>query len=257
MFADLAVSRLDEIPPGRSPIITACVSKQATAQAIERLRFNLDKGVQAYWVCPLIEENEALGINSVKQAYAQLSSQLPRCTIAMLHGEMSTDEKNSVMEDFAAGRTQLLIATTIIEVGVDVPNATIMVIDNAERLGLAQLHQLRGRVGRGHKQSYCLLIYDERSVSEVARARLQIMHDSTDGFAIAAADLKLRGPGDLTGTRQAGCDGFRLADAARDWQPLETARTIADKLWQEDRASAENLIARWFPENLSAKRKES
>ncbi len=257
MCADLAVSRLDEIPPGRTPIITACVSKASTAQAIERLRFNLDKGVQAYWVCPLIDDSEIAGVNSVTQAFELLSTHLPHCTMGVLHGQQSAEKKNAVMEDFASGRIQLLIATTIIEVGVDVPNATIMVIDNAERLGLAQLHQLRGRVGRGHKQSFCLLIYDDKTITPTAQERLKIMRQSNDGFAIATADLKLRGPGDLTGTQQAGFDTFRIANVARDWELLEKARTIADTLWQEERAVGENLIARWFPENNHNRLQES
>ncbi len=251
LYSDLAVSRLDEMPPGRTPIITAAVSRQAKDKAIERLRVNLDKGVQAYWVCPLIDESEEENLNSVKQTFEELSRRLPHVQIDFIHGQMKSDQKNSVMEDFASGKTQLLIATTIIEVGVDVPNATIMVIDNAERLGLAQLHQLRGRVGRGQKQSYCLLIYNEESATDIARQRLEIMKTSTDGFAIAAADLKLRGPGDVVGTRQAGFDVFRIADAARDLPLLEHARRIADELTAHYPDKAEALVARWFPQYLS------
>lgn len=247
LYSELAVSKLDEIPKGRSPIITAAVSSELKNKAVERLRCNLAQGVQAYWVCPLIEDTEELSVNSVKETYAELSQVLPEYSIGLLHGQMNTEEKNEVMEAFASGKIQLLIATTIIEVGVDVPNATIMIIDSAQRLGLAQLHQLRGRVGRGQKQSYCLLIYDDESATEIARQRLEIMKKTTDGFAIAAEDLRLRGPGDAAGTRQAGFDIFRIADVVRDLPMLEQAKNAAAALCQSSPENAVNLVCRWFP----------
>ena len=250
LYSDLAVSQLDEMPPGRSPIITAVISRSAKDKAIARLNANLSSGVQAYWVCPLIEDSEELETTSVKEIYTELTERLPQCRIGFIHGQMSEEKKNQVMEDFASGKIQLLIATTVIEVGVDVPNATIMVIDNAERMGLAQLHQLRGRVGRGQKQSYCLLIYDEHKVTDLAAQRLQIIRTTTDGFAIAAQDLSLRGPGDVVGTKQAGFDIFRLADPARDLHLTEDARRIAAAITQDHPDLAADLIARWFPQYL-------
>ncbi len=251
LYADLAVSKLDELPSGRSPIITAAVSSALKDKAVQRLKYNLEQGVQAYWVCPLIEENEDLAVNSVKETYTRLKQLLPEHETALLHGQMSTDEKNQVMERFADGEVKLLIATTIIEVGVDVPNASIMIIDSAERLGLAQLHQLRGRVGRGSRQSYCLLIYDEEKATDTARQRLEIMKHTTDGFTIAAEDLRLRGPGDATGTRQAGFDIFRLADVVRDLPLLEQARSLAASVCSNNPQAAENLVWRWFPHFFS------
>lgn len=251
LYSDLAVSKLDELPSGRSPIITAAVSSALKDRAVQRLKHNLEQGVQAYWVCPLIEENEDLSVNSVKETYARLTQLLPGHETALLHGQMSTDEKNQVMERFADGEIKLLIATTIIEVGVDVPNASIMIIDSAERLGLAQLHQLRGRVGRGDRQSYCLLIYDDEKATDTARQRLEIMKKTTDGFAIAAEDLRLRGPGDAAGTRQAGFDIFKIADVVRDLPLLEQARSTAAAVCSGSPEDAENLVWRWFPQFFS------
>ncbi len=245
-YADLDVSVIDELPPGRSPVETRVISNQRRDEVIARIRNFCARGQQVYWVCTLIEESEKIQAQAAEDTCHQLQQALPDLKVALLHGRMKAAEKQAVMQAFKAGEIHLLVATTVIEVGVDVPNATLMIIENAERLGLAQLHQLRGRVGRGQQQSHCLLLY-EPGLSETARARLETMRASHDGFEIARRDLELRGPGELLGTRQKGALQFRIASLEQH-QPLITwANEQADRLLKERPADAEALRERWFP----------
>lgn len=248
MYADLHVSVLDELPKGRSPVITTMAGPERKEKVLTRLEKNLQQGVQAYWVCPLIEDSEDFSLNSVKSTFEMLEKRFAGSGLkaGLLHGQMTGKEKTAVMEQFLHKEINLLVATTIVEVGVDVPNASIMVIDGAQRLGLSQLHQLRGRVGRGSTQSYCLMLYDDLTITDIARQRLQIMCETTNGFTIAEEDLKLRGPGEIFGTRQAGFDIFRLADAFRDADLLEQARACAETLRQQNPEQASKLVNRWF-----------
>lgn len=253
LYSDLDVSTIDELPPGRSPIITALINMSRKDEVIARLADVCRRHIQAYWVCPHIDESENDEVASVKSIYEELSAKLPHLKIGLLHGQMNGKQKNTVMEEFAAGKINILVATTIIEVGVDVPNATIMIINNAERLGLAQLHQLRGRVGRGSAQSYCLLLHNADPNNPIAQKRLQIMRTSNDGFKIATEDLALRGPGEIIGTKQAGFDTFKVADVTRDHRLIESARNSALYLKDNDNSAAEELIRRWFHQYLNAR----
>ena len=214
-YADLACSVLDELPPGRTPVTTVALANTRRDEVIARIRQRCGAGCQAYWVCTLVEESEALAAEAAATTAQQLHSELSELNIALVHGRSKADEKVQIMQAFKRAEIDLLVATTVIEVGVDVPNASLMIIENAERLGLAQLHQLRGRVGRGAQQSHCVLLY-QAPLTPLARERLAILRDSCDGFVIAEKDLALRGPGDLLGTRQAGLLQFRFADLARD-----------------------------------------
>lgn len=226
---DLAVSVLDELPPGRQPIATYAVSYDLEARALAFVLAELQKGRQAYMVCPLVEENENLELQSAIQLTERLQSrEFAAYRVGLLHGKLKPQEKNEVMQAFAAGQIQVLVATTVIEVGVDVPNATVMVIRDAERFGLAQLHQLRGRVGRGGQQSYCILLNNAKS--KEARERIKTLTESSDGFVIAEADLRLRGAGELLGTRQSGLAMLKYADLSRDLRLVEAARADAARL---------------------------
>lgn len=242
IYADLDVSTIRGLPPGRTPVATVAVNNRRRAEVIERLREQCRTGVQAYWVCALIEESEAMELQSTEQLFNDLSGALPELSIAVLHGRMSSAEKTDIMQKFKQQEVQLLVSTTVIEVGVDVPNATLMVIENAERFGLAQLHQLRGRVGRGRADSYCLLLY-EPPLSEIARTRLATLRETTDGFAIAERDLELRGQGEVLGTRQTGDLQLKVADLSRDRKLLEPARRL---LAQLDLHGEEVLLERWL-----------
>jgi len=246
-YADLEVSVIDELPPGRTPVQTLIVSNQRRDEVIQRIHNACHGGQQAYWVCTLIEESEALQCQAAEVTAATLQEQLPDLSIALVHGRMKAQEKTGVMAAFKQGAYHLLVATTVIEVGVDVPNASLMVIENAERLGLAQLHQLRGRVGRGSRASHCLLLY-QNPLSQAGRERLGIMRDSNDGFYIAERDLQLRGPGQVLGTQQTGLMSFRVADLARDASLLEMTRNIAEQLQQEFPDHVDPLIRRWLGE---------
>jgi len=219
------VSQLTEKPAGRKPIDTRIVPCERMQEVIDGLRRAIAGGARAYWVCPLVDESEALDVAAATERFAGLQSVFGD-EVALLHGRMRPPEKDAVMARFAAGETKLLVATTVIEVGVDVREATIMVIEHAERFGLAQLHQLRGRVGRGAERSTCILLY-KGPLSETAKARLAIMRETEDGFRIAEEDLRLRGPGEVLGTRQSGMANFRIADAAQDADLLEQARADA------------------------------
>ena len=244
-YADLDVTVLDELPPGRSPIKTRLVADSRRNDVVDFVRKQAAEGRQAYWVCPLIEESEALQLQTAEETYVQLSTDLPELKIGLVHGRLKADEKQAVMAAFAAGEIQVLVATTVIEVGVDVPNASLMVIEHAERFGLSQLHQLRGRVGRGAYESSCVLIY-AGPLGEVARQRLKIIFENTDGFEIARQDLQLRGPGEFVGSRQSGVPLLRYADLELDAALVEMARGVAETLLKEYPAHAERHLARWL-----------
>lgn len=244
-YADLDVSVIDELPPGRTPIITKLVSDERRDEILQRIRDACKQGNQAYWVCPLIEESEALQLATANDTYALMQSEFPELKIGLIHGRMKPAEKQAVMSAFSANALQLLVATTVIEVGVDVPNASLMVIEHAERMGLSQLHQLRGRVGRGATKSACILLYQNK-LSETARARLKVIYESNDGFAIAQADLNLRGPGEFLGTRQSGVPMLKIADLNRDAHLLEAAKNVADSLINNYPQAVEAHLNRWM-----------
>ena len=241
-YAGLEVSVIDELPPGRKPVTTAVIDGERRPEVIERIRVALAAGRQAYWVCPLIEESEKLEAEAAETTAAELERQLPDFQVGLVHGRMKAADKQAVMDAFKSGEIRLLVATTVIEVGVDVPNASLMIIENAERLGLSQLHQLRGRVGRGSDKSACLLMY-RSPLGELARARLKVMRETTDGFRISERDLELRGPGEVLGTRQTGMLRFRIADLARDAELMERVPGLVANL---DHAQADVLIERWI-----------
>ena len=234
LYGDLDVSVIDELPPGRKPIQTIHQFDNRRESLYRGLRAQLNQGRQAYVVYPLIKESEKMDIKNLEEGYEQLCHDLPEYKISRVHGKMKAAEKEAEMQDFISGKTQILVSTTVIEVGVNVPNASVMVIENAERFGLAQLHQLRGRVGRGADQSYCILV-TKFQLSADTRKRIQIMTETNDGFEIAEADLKLRGPGDLEGTQQSGVAfSLRLADLARDGQIVQLARNMAESVLDAD-----------------------
>lgn len=244
-YADLDVSVIDELPPGRTPIVTKLVSDERRDEILQRVREACLKGNQAYWVCPLIEESEVLQLQTANDTYALMQSEFPELKVGLVHGRMKPAEKQAVMAEFSAGATQLLVATTVIEVGVDVPNASLMVIEHAERMGLSQLHQLRGRVGRGAAKSTCILLYQNK-LSETARSRLKVIYESNDGFAIAQADLHLRGPGEFMGVRQSGVPMLKIADLERDVYLLEAAKSMADELLSKYPVEVERHLQRWM-----------
>ena len=244
-YADLDVSVIDELPPGRTPIITKLVSDARRDEVFDRVRAACMTGQQAYWVCPLIEESEVLQLQNAEETYQLLTDTFPDLRVGLIHGRMDSAEKVRVMGEFKTGALQLLVATTVIEVGVDVPNASLMVIDHAERMGLAQLHQLRGRVGRGAAHSLCILLY-QKPLSEVARTRLKVIFENTDGFVIAQQDLQLRGPGELLGARQSGVAMLRFADIDADEDLLIHAREVADELLRDYPDVARTYLRRWM-----------
>ena len=244
-YADLDVSVIDQLPPGRTPIVTKLIADTRRDEIIERIRHACQSGRQAYWVCPLIEESEKLQLQTALDTYQTISSTFPELRVGLVHGRMHNKDKAEVMEAFKKGETHLLVATTVIEVGVDVPNASLMVIEHAERMGLSQLHQLRGRVGRGTEKSACILLY-QSPLSETARARLKIIYENTDGFEIARQDLQLRGPGEFLGARQSGVPMLRFADLEIDADLLETARATADMLLKSHPDAAQAHLHRWL-----------
>ena len=243
-YADLDISVIDELPPGRTPVRTVVVPEERRAEIVARIEETCRGGGQAYWVCALIEESEELRCQAAEESAALLTEALPQVRVGLVHGRLSGARKETVMRAFGAGDIQLLVATTVIEVGVDVPNASVMVIDNAERMGLAQLHQLRGRIGRGAQSSSCVLLY-RAPLSELARERLAVLRDTNDGFEIARRDLELRGPGELLGTRQTGLAQLRVADLIRDADLLPQVRAAAARLEREQPQACQGLIARW------------
>jgi ATP-dependent DNA helicase RecG len=244
-YADLDVSIIDELPPGRTPVATAALAEARRHEVVARIRAACLAGRQAYWVCPLIDESEEMPFQAAEETAASLAAALPDLTLAVIHGRMPGAAKELTMRRFKDGEIQLLVATTVIEVGVDVPNATLMVIENAERMGLAQLHQLRGRVGRGQHASSCLLLY-RGPLSPMARERLAVMRNTNDGFEVARRDLELRGPGEVLGTRQTGLAQMRVADLARDADLLPRVQIAAERLLKEWPAHAAHLIRRWI-----------
>lgn len=244
-LADLDVSVIDELPPGRTPVVTKTVKTSRKDDVLSVVRSVVAQGRQVYWVCPLIEESDKLDLTPATVCRDDLQQRLPDLTVGLVHGAMPAAEKDAVMQDFVSGLTQILVATTVIEVGVDVPNATLMVIEHAERFGLAQLHQLRGRVGRGAAQSACILLFGE-DISPAGWERLKAIRDTTDGFEIARRDLEMRGPGEFLGERQSGTPLLRFADLDRDEALLAAARRTADAWLEKDRDAALRHAARWF-----------
>jgi len=246
-FADLDVSIIDELPPGRSPVVTKLIADNRRDEVIARIQQACSQGKQVYWVCPLIEESEVLQLQTAEATYANLTAEFPHLTVGLVHGRLSPQEKTEVMDLFKRGAIQLLVATTVIEVGVDVPNASLMVIENAERMGLSQLHQLRGRVGRGAEASICILLF-QQPLSEVARKRLRIIFEHSDGFEIARQDLQLRGPGEFLGAKQSGVPMLRFADLEQDADLLAAAQVTANEMLDHYPELAQQHIDRWLGE---------
>jgi ATP-dependent DNA helicase RecG len=244
-FADLDVSTIDELPPGRTPVLTKVFADGRRETVIARIHDEVGRGRQVYWVCPLVEESEHVDLQNATETHALLSQALPGCSVGLLHGRMKAAEKAAVMAQFTGGQTQVLVATTVIEVGVDVPNASLMVIEHAERFGLAQLHQLRGRVGRGAVASVCVLLYTA-PLSQTGKARLRAMAETTDGFEIARRDLEIRGPGEFMGARQSGDALLRFADLAQDSALLASARELAPRWLCDDPVAARAHVKRWL-----------
>ncbi|HEX4388877.1 MAG TPA: ATP-dependent DNA helicase RecG, partial [Steroidobacteraceae bacterium] len=246
-YADLDISVIDELPPGRTPVHTVVIPEPRRAEVVRRIVEACRDGRQAYWVCPLIDESDELRAQAAEDTAATLSTALPGVRVGLVHGRMPGPAKDAAMLAFKAGKIQLLVATTVIEVGVDVPNATLMVVENAERMGLAQLHQLRGRVGRGTEASSCVLLY-RAPLSPLARERLKVIRESSDGFEIARRDLALRGPGELLGTRQTGLAQLRVADLMRDADLLPAVQQSAELLLSAYPERVAALTARWIGE---------
>jgi ATP-dependent DNA helicase RecG len=244
-YADLDVSVIDELPPGRTPIRTVVLPETRRSEVVARVESACRSGRQAYWVCPLIDESEALRYQAAEETAATLAEALPEIRIGLVHGRMSGRRKESTMDSFKQGKLDLLVATTVIEVGVDVPNASLMIIENAERMGLAQLHQLRGRVGRGSVESSCVLLYGA-PLTSIARERLAVLRNTNDGFEVARKDLELRGPGELLGTRQTGLMQLKVADLLRDSDLLPGVQRAAALLLESQRANIELLLRRWI-----------
>ncbi|HEY5849682.1 MAG TPA: ATP-dependent DNA helicase RecG [Lysobacter sp.] len=243
-YADLDVSAIDELPPGRTPVQTVALSAERRPELVERIRRACAEGRQAYWVCTLIDDSDEVIAQAAQSTFEDLSKRLPEVRVGIVHGRMKAADKQATMRAFKEGTIDLLVATTVIEVGVDVPNASLMIIENAERLGLAQLHQLRGRVGRGSAASSCVLLY-QSPLSQMARQRLETMRETNDGFVIAEKDLELRGPGELLGTRQTGLAQFRVADLGRDADLLPQVQEIGERLLRESPELAQRIVARW------------
>ncbi|MEG0347805.1 MAG: ATP-dependent DNA helicase RecG [Acinetobacter sp.] len=246
-YGDLDTSIIDELPPGRTPIQTVTIPLDRREQVLQRIASNCREGKQAYWVCTLVEQSETLDAQAAEATYQEIKERFPDINIGLVHGKMKADEKQAVMQAFKDNQLQLLIATTVIEVGVDVPNASIMIIENAERLGLSQLHQLRGRVGRGATASFCALLY-KVPLSQNGQERLSILRESNDGFVIAEKDLEIRGPGELLGTKQTGDMGFRVARLERDDHLLTQAHYVAEQILRDYPQHADGLLKRWLPE---------
>ena len=246
-YGDLDTSVIDELPPGRTPIQTVTIPLDRREEVLNRIATNCAEDKQAYWVCTLVEQSETLDAQAAEATYQELRERFPHLKVGLVHGKMKADEKQSVMQQFKDNELQLLIATTVIEVGVDVPNASIMVIENAERLGLSQLHQLRGRVGRGAKASFCALLY-KNPLSQNGQERLRIMRETNDGFLIAEKDLEIRGPGELLGTKQTGDMGFRVAKLERDDHLLSQAHYVAQQILKDYPTHTDALLKRWLPE---------
>lgn len=244
-YANLDTSIIDELPPGRQPVQTIAIPETRRNEVIERVRSSCKNGQQAYWVCPLIEESNVLDYQAAETSYKMLIEVLLELQIGLIHGRMKPAEKNKVMRAFKNGKIQLLVATTVIEVGVDVPNASIMIIENAERMGLSQLHQLRGRIGRGDTESLCIMLY-RLPLGKLARSRLAVLRDTNDGFLVAQRDLELRGPGELLGTRQAGLPQYRIANLVRDAELIPKVQLAAESIRRSSSGKGDKIIRRWL-----------
>jgi ATP-dependent DNA helicase RecG len=244
-YADLDVSVIDELPPGRTPIVTKLINSSRREEVVDFVHKTCSEGQQVYWVCPLIEESETLQLQTAVETHRQLAAQLGQWHVGLLHGRMKADEKAAVMAAFGSNQLQILVATTVIEVGVDVPNASLMVIEHAERMGLAQLHQLRGRVGRGSARSVCMLLF-ENPLSDIAKARLKVIYENVDGFEIARQDLLIRGPGEFLGARQSGVPMLRFANLEDDIELLEAARELAPEILARWPEAADAHLERWL-----------
>ena len=244
-YADLDTSVIDELPPGRQPVSTIAVPDSRRSEIVERVRSACASGQQAYWVCPLIEESEVLDYQAAEASYQVLTEALPELRVGLVHGRMRPAEKERGMQAFKEGLIQVLVATTVIEVGVDVPNASLMIIENAERMGLSQLHQLRGRVGRGAAQSHCVLLY-RPPLGRIAKERLAVLRDTNDGFIVAQRDLELRGPGELLGTRQTGLPDYRVADLVRDAELMPQVQMTAETIRTSSPELAATIVRRWL-----------
>ncbi|NNE59587.1 MAG: ATP-dependent DNA helicase RecG, partial [Woeseia sp.] len=243
-YADLDTSIIDELPPGRQAIGTVALPETRRDEVVERVRKACARGQQAYWVCPLIEESEQLDFQAAEASYAQLGRALPELRVGLVHGRLKTADRDAVMDAFKRGDIDVLIATTVVEVGVDVANASLMIIENAERMGLSQLHQLRGRVGRGRTQSHCVLLY-RQPLGQLARSRLSVLRETNDGFVVAQRDLELRGPGELLGTRQTGLPQYRVAELTRDGHLMPKVQKAAEHFAKRPELAAP-LLRRWL-----------
>jgi ATP-dependent DNA helicase RecG len=243
-YADLDTSVIDELPPGRQPVQTTVLVDTRRGDVVQRVQRACEGGQQAYWVCPLIEESEVLDYQAAEASFEMLREALPSLSVGLVHGRMKARDKDKVMRSFKTGEIQVLVATTVIEVGVDVPNASLMIIENAERMGLSQLHQLRGRVGRGAEQSHCVLLY-RQPLGQLAKSRLAVLRDTNDGFVVAQRDLELRGPGELLGTRQTGLPQYRVADLLRDAQLMPVVQQTAESISSSSPKKAGAIIRRW------------
>ena len=244
-YADLDTSIIDELPPGREPVSTIAVPETRRDEIVGRVREACQAAQQAYWDCPLIEESEVLDFEAAEASYAMLAEALPDINVGLVHGRMRPAEKEKGMRAFKEGLIQLLVATTVIEVGVDVPNASLMIIENAERMGLSQLHQLRGRVGRGTRQSHCVLLY-KPPLGQLARSRLAVLRDTNDGFLVAQRDLELRGPGELLGTRQTGLPDYRIANLVRDAELMPGVQAAAEIIARSEPGKGDAIVRRWL-----------
>ena len=244
-YADLDTSVIDELPPGRQPVTTIAIPDARRGEIVERVRAACASGQQAYWVCPLIEESEVLDYQAAEASYEMLTEALPELRVGLVHGRMRPAEKERGMQAFKEGLIQVLVATTVIEVGVDVPNASLMIIENAERMGLSQLHQLRGRVGRGAAQSHCVLLY-KPPLGRIAKERLAVLRDTNDGFVVAQRDLELRGPGELLGTRQTGLPDYRVANLVRDAELMPQVQIVAEEIRKSSSSRAAAIVRRWL-----------
>jgi ATP-dependent DNA helicase RecG len=244
-YADLDTSIIDELPPGRDPVATIAVPETRRDEIVARVRTACQSGQQAYWVCPLIDESEVLDYEAAQASYEMLTEALPELRVGLVHGRMRQAEKERGMQAFKEGVIQLLVATTVIEVGVDVANASLMIVENAERMGLSQLHQLRGRVGRGTTQSHCVLLY-KPPLGRLARSRLAVLRDTNDGFLVAQRDLELRGPGELLGTRQTGLPEYRVANLVRDAELMPKVQIAAEEISRASEPQAAAIVRRWL-----------
>lgn len=244
-YADLDTSVIDELPPGRQPVQTVALPDTRRAEVVERVRTACRDGQQAYWVCPLIEESEVLDYQAAEASHDMLKEALAPLRVGLVHGRMKAAAKDKIMRAFKDGTIDVLVATTVIEVGVDVPNASLMIIENSERMGLSQLHQLRGRVGRGAAQSHCVMLY-KQPLGQLARSRLAVLRDTNDGFLVAQRDLELRGPGELLGTRQTGLPEYRIADLVRDAHLMPKVQECAELIQRKLPQNAQAITRRWL-----------